>query len=75
MAAAAPTCRRRMYAPAASQSVTARGPMQGELMNPAGTNDGFHVNRHVITDLSLAILQDSRWCAPLSTRLPHKGLP
>lgn len=47
--------------------------VQGELMNPAGTNDGFHTNRHVITDLSLAVLQDSRWCGSPTLHAPVAG--
>eukprot|EP00892_Ulva_mutabilis_P001828 jgi/Ulvmu1/11646/UM008_0050.1 len=34
---------------------------RGELMNPAGVNDGFHISRHVMTDLSLGLMQDSGW--------------
>ena len=39
--------------------------IQGELMDPV-TDDAelqTHFNRHVLTDLTLALLQDSNWYA------------
>jgi hypothetical protein len=38
--------------------------VQGELMDAVGGTGESHFLRHVMTDLTLSIAQDSGWCAP-----------
>ena len=37
--------------------------MQGEMMDPMGGSRQSHHDRHVLTDLTIALLQDTGWCA------------
>ena len=49
---------------------------QGEMMDSVGGWGLAHHFRHVITDLTLALLQDSGWCgSPSPPPPPHRSVP
>ena len=41
--------------------------MQGEMMDPMGGSKNSHHDRHVLTDLTVGLLQDTGWCVPSRT--------
>lgn len=43
--------------------------LEGEIMDPVAGIDTF-VGRHVISNITLALLQDTGWCEPCVTGVP-----
>lgn len=54
----------RRTGPRESSSQLSDALLQGELLDAGDTGNGNHHNRHIVSDMTLALLQDTNWCAP-----------
>lgn len=50
--------------PSSLQRVQVGGCVQGEMLDAGDSGSVLHHNRHVLTDVSLALLQDTNWYYP-----------